>query len=299
MYSYKSQKLPKNTTLLDIKIPKADILKEEAEAFARLQVKLTVEGFRPGKVPKAIAEKHLTREVIYQDLAQTMISRIYQELLKKEDLKPIIAPKVELPKAKEGEDWEIKITIAEKPAVTLGDYKKVVKEAKEKTKKANIWVPGSTSAKASTAAKATVDKPADKERDNSHVLNEVLAALLKEAKVEIPDMVIEEELNHRLSHLMDEIQKIGLTAENYLKSKNLTMESLKAQFRKETEDTYKLEFLLSEIADKENIKIEQADLDKLFVNIKDEKEKLQAVQNSYYYATILRKQKTLDYLISL
>ena len=77
------------------------------------------------------------------------------------------------------------------------------------------------------------------------------------------------------------------------------MESLKAQFRKETEDTYKLEFALSEIADKENIKVEKADLDKLFINIKDEKERKRAEQNSYYYATILRKQKTLDYLISL
>ena len=77
------------------------------------------------------------------------------------------------------------------------------------------------------------------------------------------------------------------------------MESLKAQFRKETEDTYKLEFILAEISDKENIKVEQVDLNKLFVNIKDEKERIKAEQNSYYYATILRKQKTLDYLISL
>lgn len=77
------------------------------------------------------------------------------------------------------------------------------------------------------------------------------------------------------------------------------MESLKAQFRKETEDTYKMEFALAEIADKEKIKIEKADLDKLFVNIKDENERKKAEQNSYYYATILRKQKTLDYLISL
>ena len=126
-----------------------------------------------------------------------------------------------------------------------------------------------------------------------------MAALLKETKLEISDLVVDEEINHRLTHLVDEIQKIGLTTENYLKSKNLTMDSLKAQFKKEIEDTYKLEFALAEVADKEDIKIEKADLDKLFVNIKDEKERKIAEQNSYYYATILRKQKTLDYLISL
>jgi len=287
MYSYKRDKLPKNTTQLIIDVPKADIKKEEAEAFSRLQKNLTLEGFRQGKVPKDIAEKHLTKEVIYQELAQKMISRIYQEVLTKEALKPIISPKVDLVKAKENEDWQIKIVVAEKPTITLGDYKKVIKEVKAKAQKSNIWVPGK-------------DKEAKKpEEDNSKLLNEVLSALLDGSKIEVSDMVIEEEVNHRLTHLFDEIQKIGLTTENYLKSKNLTLDTLKAQFKKETEDTYKLEFILAEIADKENLKVEQADLDKLFVNIKDEKERKTAEQNSYYYATILRKQKTLDYLISL
>jgi trigger factor len=287
MYSYKKEKLPKSTVQLMVDVPKLDIKKEEAEAFTRLQKNLTIEGFRQGKVPKDIAEKHLTKEVIYQELAQKMISRIYQELLTKENLKPIISPKVDLLKAKEGEDWQIKIIVAEKPTISLGDYKKVIKELKDKAKKSNIWVPGK-------------DKDAKKpEEDKNKLLNEVLTTLLNESKIEISDLVIEEEISHRLTHLIDEIQKIGLTTENYLKSKNLTMDSLKAQFKKETEDTYKLEFILAEIADKENLKVEQADLDKLFVNIKDEKEKKAAIQNSYYYATILRKQKTLDYLISL
>lgn len=287
MYSYKKEKLPKNTTQLVVDVPKADIKKEEDEAFSRLQKNLTVEGFRQGKVPKAIAEKHLTKEVVYQELAQKMISRIYQELLAKEGLKPIISPKVDLVKAKEGEDWQIKITVAEKPTITLGDYKNIIKKVKAKVQKSNIWVPGKDK---------TEKKPKE---DKNKLLNEVLSALLNETKIEVSDLVIDEEVNHRLTHLMDEIQKIGLTVENYLKSKNLTMDSLKAQFRKETEDTYKLEFVLSEIADKENLKVEQADLNNLFVNIKDEKERKTAQQNSYYYATILRKQKTLDYLISL
>ncbi|MFA6016501.1 MAG: trigger factor [Patescibacteria group bacterium] len=287
MYSYKKEKLPKNTTQLIVEVPKADIKKEEEAAFLRLQQNLTIEGFRQGKVPKTIAEKNIHKEDLYQELAQKMISRIYQELLTKENLKPIISPKVDLVKAKEGEDWQIKITVAEKPLVTLGDYKKTIKEAKEKSQKANIWVPGKDKEE---------KKPED---DKNKLLNDVLTALLKEVKIEVSDLVIDEEINHRLSHLVDEIQKIGLTTENYLKSKNLTMESLKAQFKKETEDTYKLEFALAEIADKENLKVEQVDLDKLFINIKDEKERKVAEQNSYYYATILRKQKTLDYLISL
>jgi len=291
MYSYKKENLPKNTIQLIVDIPKVDIKKEKEEAFFRLQQKLTIEGFRQGKAPKAIAEKHIKNDELYQELAQKMISHIYQEVLTKENLKPIISPRIDLVKAKEGEDWQIKITLAEKPSIELGDYKKIIKEAKAKVAKANIWVPGKDSPSADPAKKP--------EENKNKLLNEVLTALLKETKLEISDLVIDEEINHRLTHLIDEIQKIGLTTENYLKSKNLTMDSLRAQYRKEAEDTYKLEFILSEISDKENLKVEQADLDKLFVNIKDEKERKKAEQNSYYYATILRKQKTLDYLISL
>lgn len=287
MYSYKKEKLPKNTTQFVVDVPKADVKAEESAAFSRLQSELTVEGFRKGKAPKNIAEKYISKEDLYQELAQKMISRIYQEIINKEKTKPIISPKVDLESAKENEDWKIKITVAEKPIVSLGDYKKAVKTVKSKSKEANIWVPGKDK---------EVKKP---EEDKSKLLNDVLSALLNETKLEISDLVIDEEVNHRLTHLVDEIQKIGLTTENYLKSKNLTLDSLKAQFKKEAEDTYKLEFALAEVADQEKIQIEKADLDKLFVNIKDEKERKTAEQNSYYYATILRKQKTLDYLISL
>ena len=62
MYSYKKEKLPKNTVQLVVDVPKADVKQEEGAAFLRLQQKLTVEGFRPGKVPKDIAEKHIQKD---------------------------------------------------------------------------------------------------------------------------------------------------------------------------------------------------------------------------------------------
>ena len=290
MYFYRVNKLPKNTLEINLNIPTSDINEEYEKAFSRLQQELTVEGFRKGKVPKAMAEKHLSKETVYQEMIKVLLPRLYEEILKKESLKPIISPKIELIKAKEKEYWQIKITLAEKPLIELGDYKKIIKETKANQRKGDIWVPG----KESASAKASADK-----ENKNKLLNEVLNTILKTAKVELSPLIIEEELNHRLTRLLDDVQKIGLTVENYLKSKNLTMEQLKASYRKEIEDSYKLEFILSEVADKENIKVEKEDLDKLFSNIKEEKERKAAEENSYFYASILRKQKTLDFLISL
>lgn len=287
MYAHKLKKQPKNTVEISVTIPLEDIKKSRKEAFAKLQAELTVEGFRKGKVPEAIAAKYLKDDVVYQEMIRTILPVIYEEIVKKENMKPIMSPKVELVKAKEGEDWEIKISVAEKPVIELGKYKEAVKESKTSHKKEEIWTPGKE------------PKKQDPEAEKSHMINHVLEALLKTAKIEIADLIIEEELSHRLSRLVDDVQKIGLTVDQYLKSKNLTMETIKEQFKREIEDTYKLEFLLAEVADSEAIKVEKTDLDKLFSNIKDEKEKQMAEANSYYYATVLRKQKTIDFLLGL
>ncbi len=288
MYTYKSKKLPRNTFEILLSIPKEDIQTEYDKVFEKHHAELQVEGFRKGKAPRSIAEKMISKDAVYKDLLQSLLSKIYEEIVKKDSLKPVVTPKIELVKAKENEQWEIKLTLAEKPHIELKNFKEEVRKAKSNQKKEDIWVPGKE------------QKNDPKQNENKQkLLNTVLDAVLKTSVCEISDMILEDELNHRLSRLVDDVQKIGLTTESYLKSKSLTMDQLKAQYRKEIEDTYKLEFVLSEIAEQEKITVDKADIEKLLSQITDPKERVNAEQNAYYYASILRKQKTLDYLMAL
>lgn len=287
MFEYKRRDLSKNTVEFLVTISQTTLKIEYQKSFEKLRQQLQVEGFRKGKVPKTIAEKHLPKESIFQEVVKDLLPKIYHEIVTKENLQPIINPKIELIKIKESEDWQIKITVAGKPILKLTDYKKVINQTKAQIAKENIWIPGK-------------DKEVkDKEKEKQNLLNKILDALLKESKFEISDLVIEEELNHRLSQLLDDIKKIGLTVDGYLRSKNLTMDELKKHYRQEIYDTYKLEFILQEIADQEGIKVEDKDLKAIFSQLKDEKEKKMAESNAYFYASILRKQKTLDFLLSL
>jgi trigger factor len=287
MYSYKKNLLPKNTVELIIDIPKQEIKSAYQKAFLSLQKELTLPGFRKGSVPKELVEKNIKKEKVYEKLIADLIPRIYEEIIKKENLTPLSLPKIELLKAKEEEDWQIKIILAQKPTVNLKNLKQIVQKVKAEQKKEDIWVPGKTQ-----------KEKENQEVKNQKLLNLILNALLKEISCEISDLLIEEELNHRLASLLDDIKKIGLTVDAYLRSKNLTVEQLKEQYRKEIEETYKLEFILLAIADKENITVEKQDLEKIFVNLSPEERK-KAEENSYFYASILRKQKTLDFLINL
>ena len=291
MYTHTLKKLPKGTFEITVKMPWAMIEKETEKAFQTLAEMLEVEGYRKGKAPKELAKKQIKKESIYQQIIRTLFPDIYAEIIKKEELKPVISPRVDLKQAKENEDWELVFTLAEKPSVKLGDYKKTLADIKVKRGKADIWVPG-------TEAKP-VDDDKEKARKQQELLNEMLTALLQLSTVEISEFILEEELNSRLSRLVDDIQKLGMNTETYLQSKNITMEQLREQFLKEIVETHSLEFALNEIAEKENISVENDELEKLFVSIKDNKERVAAMQNAYYYAALLRKQKTLDFLLGL
>lgn len=287
------KKLPKNTFEINVTLGWKTIKKAYDEAFEKAIGEAEIEGFRKGKAPRPLAEKQINKDKVYQKAIETLVPKIYPEVVKKEDLRPVVSPKIELTSANENEDWQLKFTVAVRPEVKLGDYKKVVDELKSKHKKADIWVPGK-------------NPPAGGEKDQRHdaeskqkLLNEILTELLKNSHVEIADLILEEEVNVRLTRLLDEIAKIGLTVEAYLKSKNLTMDLLKVQLRQEIEETHKLEFILNEIADKEQIQVDPKELEKLFAGITDQAERTAAHQNSYFYAALLRKQKTLDFLTTL
>lgn len=289
MYNFKKKQLPKKTIELAITIPWADIKNEYNISFEAIRSELKSEGFRKGKVPKEIAEKKVKKEEVYDHLLRSFISKIYNEILKKEDIKPVITPKLELKKAKENEDWELVMTTAEAPEVILGNYKEKIKIATDELKKSNIWVPG----------KDKELSKEDKEKQENSLFQAKLSAIMEESKLEISDLIIEEEVNKKLSKLVDDIQKIGLTMESYLSSRATTKEKLTAQIRKETEDLYKMEFVIQKISDEENIQVSKEDMDKLVENLKNPKDKATAQQNMYYYASLMRKQKTLDYINGL
>lgn len=288
MTNHTIKKQPKSTVEIMLIIPKATVAAEYEKAFIHELKEFEAEGFRKGKVPRVIAEKQIAKDKVYQKALQTMLPGIYENIVKEEKLQPIISPKIELLEAKEGEDWKLKMTVAEKPEIKLKNYKDAIKKAKAEVKAADIWVPGKEE-----------KKEESDEVKSQRQLNKVLEAVLTSVECEISDVIIAEELDRRLTQLVDEVQKIGLTIESYLKSKSTTIEKIREQFTKEITDMYRLEFILAEIADQEGVKVEQADLDKLFASAKTDKEKKLAQQNAYMYASILRKQKTLDSLNSL
>lgn len=292
MFNLKKDSIEKTTLEYTVIVPKKEIEDRFELTLKQVVSETEVPGFRKGTAPIDIARNTIAKEKVYDKLIQKLFTDIYKEILDKDKVQPALAPKADLKKAEEGEDWELSLKIALQPEITLPDYKKIVSSAQSEVKKDDIWVPGKDNEK-------TPDIEAQTNAKREKVLQKVLDELVKQTSIELSSIIVEYEVQRRLTQLLDDVRKVGLTIEAYLQSKNTTQDELKKHLEDDIMATYKIEYALTEIADKENITVEAEELDKLLKNLKNEEEKAEAMKNSYVYMNMLRKQKVIDFLSSL
>lgn len=275
------------TVTLTITIPWADIQKHYDEVVDEIVKRTEMPGFRIGKAPRNIVEEKLDKTKTYEEVLQHTLPEAYNQAVKEADIHPVVNPKVELVQATEGKDWIIKAHTCEKPAVDLGDYKKVVSELNS-SKKKDLWVPGKD------------EKPENgQDAPKKPTLDELVTALISTVKMTLPDLLVENEVNRLLSDLIDQTKKLGLTVEQYLASTGRNAETIKKEYEEQSKRTLILEFTLEAIADKEGILVSDDDIDTVLKTAKSEEEKKALESQRYYLASILRRQKTLDFLSSL
>ena len=129
----------------------------------------------------------------------------------------------------------------------------------------------------------------------------IVKALLDAISIDLPQLLIESERQRLLSRLLQDAQKLGLTIDQYAASLNKTVDQLKQEQELSAQQTIKMELILQAIADDQKIKATDAEIDKMINDAKDEKLKkqLQTPAEKAYLNSVLRKRKTIDYLLSL
>ncbi|MBI2268440.1 MAG: hypothetical protein HYU80_03300 [Candidatus Blackburnbacteria bacterium] len=276
------------TLQLTLTIPLNDVAKQREEAVKTLTAKVEVPGFRKGKVPRDVALKHIEKQDLYNQLLGRLLPEAYTKAVEEHGLKPILAPRFELVSLDDSKDWVVRAVTCELPTVEVGDYKKTVKGNAASTK---IWVPG---------------KDGDKDDENKEVTREekeqqALKALIESAQVQIPRLFIEEEVNHKLSRLLEQTQQLGLTIEQYLASTGKTVQDIKGEFAQTAAEAVKLELVLNKIAEEEKITVEEAEIDAIIESTgnEDTKKALSTPQQRQMINSVLRRRKALDRLVNL
>lgn len=272
-------------------IPYSLIEKSKNEAAKELGEDTEVAGFRKGKAPLEKVIGQIPQDILIEKALAKILPKLVEKAIGKHKLKLAIYPKFELLKAQDGQDWQIRAVTCEIPEVDLGDYKKTVLDALRSN---SIWTPGKGDPTKPPHAKASKGRE-EKEQ-------EVIKALLSEIKVSVPKVLIEAEANSRLSQLLARLEKLGLTLESYLASIKKTAVSLRQEYEEQAKRGISLDIILNKIADAENIKIADSQIDSAIAAASSDPklaESLKTPGQRRVIASILRRRKALDSLVSL
>ena len=139
--------------------------------------------------------------------------------------------------------------------------------------------------------------PGQEEKQTS--FEEIVTLLLETVQVQVPNILLEQETDRLLAQTLNEIKTLGLTLEQYLSSTGKTAEDLREDFKSRAKSDITLEFTLQKIGETEKITVDQKDIDEALNKAKDQNERASLEANKYLLTSILRQQKTLDFLKSL
>ncbi len=276
------QKEPNGTIRLTITIPSADVKKAWEDVMADVVKNAEIQGFRKGKAPRKLVEEKTDREKIKEEVLKKLLPIAYTEAVKIQGIKPIINPKIHIEKLEdpqtlsESKGWQFTALTCEAPIIKLENYKDNVKKITAKNK---IIIPG----KESIPTK----------------FEDIVKALLESITAEIPGILVDNETDRLLSQTLEDVKKLGLTLDQYLSSTGKNPQILREEYRKKANQDIKLEFALAKIAEEEKIVVEEKEITKAILAGKTDDEKKNLENNRYLLASILRQQKTLDFLKNL
>ena len=123
--SLQVEKLEHNMAKLTIEVGAEELEKAIEKAYQKNKGKISVPGFRKGKVPRKLIEKMYGEAVFYEDAANALIPEAYDKALEECEEDIVSSPKIEVTSIEAGKGMTFTAEVALKPEVTLGEYKGV------------------------------------------------------------------------------------------------------------------------------------------------------------------------------
>ncbi len=108
---------------IDVTLAWKEVAEEYMRVFQKLRKNLKLDGFRPGKVPEALARRLLDPQIKYE-FTNEVIEHNYQDAIKESKLAATVDFQISKVDFKEGGEFLYSITVEVDPEVELPDYKK-------------------------------------------------------------------------------------------------------------------------------------------------------------------------------
>jgi len=128
-----TEPLPKSQVGMTIEVPAEVVDATYDRVLNRLASRAKIEGFRPGKAPRALVEARIGSAVLREEVVETMVPEVVRQALDEKSIDPIDNPDVEVLELERGRPARLKATISVMPEVTLADVTKLNVEPPDHT----------------------------------------------------------------------------------------------------------------------------------------------------------------------
>lgn len=256
-----------NSFVISFNVSVDEIKKEYNHTLSHVAADFETKGFRKGKAPLDVVKNSISAEKMLDEVVNHVLSEKYDEIIKDNKLKPATQPAVKIlnPPFDLDKEWQIEITGAQIPKITID-------------KKAYIEVK-----------KINTDSKLEKEKKTDAIMKIILV----NSQSDIAKIIIDNEVERKLTNLVDQIQKAGLTFDSYLKNKNQSLEQLRHELEHQATDEWKLNLAIAQISSEQKLDPTEAEIKEIIGK------NPQLAQNPSLVIYLLTQQKVINYLLSL
>jgi FKBP-type peptidyl-prolyl cis-trans isomerase (trigger factor) len=322
-------KLPKSEVEIKLEIESAEIEAKRPSVLKSLSQDIKMDGFRPGKVPEDVIVAKLGEATILEEALEEALRDIYPKVIEEKKIFTLGRPKIAVTSLEKGKNAEVIIKTDVYPEIDLADYKKIapkiakekeeievtekevadaideLKKYREKTEGADnkeltdefVKKLGDFKDVADFTVKLKENLGKEKELKAKEAKRvKILDAIIKDSKLEIPEILVEEELDKMTNEFSSTLSRQGFTFEQYKKESGKTEEAVRNDWKEKAEKRVTGEILLIEIAKKENIKADHDEVHKEIDMLKKQYPEADEARLHAFIEDLLTKESVFKFL---
>jgi len=252
---------------VELTLTATEIKKEYQNVLTQLQESFEKKGFRKGKAPLDVVEKNISPQDVIEEILNHLLPPAYKNIINEHQLKPVTEPtiKIKTEKLSLDSDWVLELESCELPDVKIDP--KFFSEIKLLNQ--------------------------DKKIDQKTKTDQTIFLLLQNTQIELPPVLLNNDVNRRLSDLVEQLQSAKLTLDQYLKNKKTTLPKYRQELEAQIKKDWALNLAINQIAIDKKLQVDPKEAEALFTKNPE----LKNDPNLVYY--LLTQQKVLDYLQSI
>ncbi|MEN6327309.1 MAG: trigger factor [Syntrophomonas sp.] len=117
----KLEKIENSEAHIEIEVSSEKVEEGLQQAYRKVVKQVSIPGFRKGKVPRELLERHFGKEVLLQEALEFIVPDAYEAALTELNIEPLAQPDFDFPENDDDQPLTFKVRVAVKPEIKLGD----------------------------------------------------------------------------------------------------------------------------------------------------------------------------------